>query len=194
MARNPYSGVGNADSYANGNGYGGLNAPRSNDDYDPYSSNSDRDRRPNRNGGYGGFSDAANTSAPAVQPVASRQDTGGYGYEGYNSRPDEPAPPRSPRRVRMPDPRPRQDGGYGDTGRNADTRRRGERLYQNGNDTGTVMASNKNRGATRGGNGTRQIEGWSTPCGLLYATDRLSLFHCQVTLHGCQKNSISTEW
>lgn len=203
MARNPYAGVGNADPYTNGNGYGGLNAARSpgrrsNEDYDPYgdrygsppNSRDERDRRPARNGGYAGFGGPANGSAPAVQPVASRQAAGGYGYDGYNSRPDEQAPPRSPRRPRVPDPRPRQDGGYGDPGRMPDARRRGDRQYVNGNDGGNTMASNRNRGATRG---TRQIEGSSIHRGLLHALDRLSILPGQVISQDYQ-SSICLKW
>lgn len=170
MARNPYSGVGNADPYTNGNGYGGLGGTsRSNEgEYDPYgerygsppTTNGERDRRPARNGAYGGFGDPP----PAVQPVTSRQPPGGYSYDTYNSRPEEPAPPRSPRRVRMPESRMRQDGGYGDT----NTRRRGERQYTNGDDDGNALVSNRNRGATRGGSGARQIGGRFLDFGLLH--------------------------
>lgn len=190
MARNPYAGVG-ADQYANG--YGGFGAPRTppipaparpTNDYDPYGPGSygtppsPRDRRlPSRNGGYGAFGDSANGSAPAVQPVASRQAAGGYDYDydEYNSRPEDQAPARSPRRVRMPDPRPRQDVGYGDTGRTADSRRRGDRQYTNGNgnDTGSSMPSNRNRGAARG-SATKQIEGsYTHHDGLLHTISRL---------------------
>lgn len=160
-----------ANPYANG--YGGFDAPagtpsaRPTDDYDPYGAGtygtppSPRDRRlPARNGGYGGLGDySANGSAHAVQPVASRQAAGGYGYDEYSSRPEDQAPPRSPRRVRMPDPRPRQDPGHGDIGRSADPRRRGDRQYTNGNgnDAGSATPPSRIRGAARG-NPRTQIE------------------------------------
>lgn len=189
MARNPYAGLGGADPYTNGNGYGAPTRSGSNDDYDARTPSSGSSR-PARSGGYGGFFEGSNGAAPAVQPVASRpsqdsvrtrpsQDSArprpsqdsGRGEYGYGARtPVEQAPPRSPRRPRMPDgpsssDRRRRPDGSGDSGR-ADYRRGPERQYTSGGSggQGDMMAPRSRMAGNRnnagtGGDGTKQIEG-----------------------------------